>query len=76
MKSILITAALLLVIPAAAHADGPPIIPPAGAVVCAGSECMTTQPTDRWTRQDLRMINFAPPYDVWNGVVQQPLTVG
>lgn len=72
MKSILITAAILLSIPAAAHADGPPIIPPVGAVVCSGSDCMTAQPMDRWTRQSARTINYAPPYDVWNGVVQQP----
>lgn len=72
MKSILITAAFLLVIPAAAHADGPPIIPPIGAVVCAGSDCMTVAATDSWIRQDARTINYAPPYDVWNGVVQQP----
>ena len=47
-----LVAALLLAVPAAAQADGPPIVPPYGATVCdtAGTCMTTTEHGDSWAR--------------------------
>lgn len=72
MKSILITAALLMIITPAALADGPAAVPPIGAVACVDVVCMVADEHDTWTRPSAVLVAFSEPYNIPGSVLLRP----
>lgn len=69
MKILLSTAALLLCVPAAAHARGP-VLPPVGASVCTADTCIVLAETDSTVAAHQQAINTSgPPYQ--QGLLRQ-----